>query len=216
MLSSKSKKGDDYLEKTLGNYQKFIRFILFFVIFIPLFTYSPNTSFACDCVEPYPVKDELNRSSAVFSGKVVKMVDENKNKLIQSSADPIAVQIEVKETWKGLNQKQLLVYTERNSASCGYEFDLDNEYLVYAMEVDGQLKVSLCSRTKLLSAATSDLQELGKGEKPSKDVSIDLNEHGGEANNPFNTLAGKNTIYITVLILGVILLIVYVFRRIKK
>ncbi|WP_409973740.1 hypothetical protein [Bacillus sp. Bva_UNVM-123] len=204
------------MQKILGNDQKFIRFILVFVIFIPLFNYLPNTSFACDCVEPYPVKDELNRSSAVFSGKVVKIEDENKNKLFQSSADPIAVQFEVKETWKGLNQKQILVYTERSSASCGYEFDLNNEYLVFAMEVDGQLKVSLCSRTKLLSAAASDFQELGKGEKPIKDGSIELNENNGEASNTFKTLTSKNTIYITVLILGGILLGVYVFRRVKK
>ena len=39
----------------------------------------------------FTMKEELKHSSAVFAGRVVEIVDENKNKSIQSSADPIAV-----------------------------------------------------------------------------------------------------------------------------
>lgn len=172
-----------------------------------LLTYFPNIGYACSCVEPGSVKEELGRSSAVFSGKVIEIVDENENNLVQSSADPIAVVFEVEESWKGIHQTEVIVYTERSSASCGYEFSLNNEYLVYARENDGKFKVSICSRTTTLVAADQDIEELGKGEKPSEQVSIDLTSEN------YN-----NQIYIYLLIVALLLGGVYITiaRRKKK
>lgn len=141
-------------------------FISIAVITFLFFNLSPTKSYACSCVPPDSVQEELAKSSDVFSGKVIEMKDKNKLKLTQSSADLIEVKIEVNEIWKGNNQPELLVYTERDSASCGFEFALNQEYLVYANEDGGQLRVSLCSRTAPLTAATADLNDLGKGEKP--------------------------------------------------
>lgn len=152
-----------------------VKFIISFVlIFSFVFNYLPNTSHACSCVESGTVQEELTRSSAVFSGKVIEIVDKNKNNSIQSSADPIAVVFEVEESWKGMDQTQVVVYTERSSDSCGYEFVLNNEYLVYARENAVDLNTSICSRTTLLSAADQDMKELGEGEKPTKQIVIDL------------------------------------------
>ena len=131
-----------------------------------LFNISPTKSYACSCMAPGSVQEELDRSSDVFSGKVIDIKDINKLKLTQSSADLMEVIIEVKEIWKGSNQPEVTVYTERDSASCGFEFALNQEYLVYANEDGGQLRVSLCSKTALLSSAGADLNELGKGEIP--------------------------------------------------
>lgn len=178
----------------------------------PIFMYSPITSYACSCLEPGPVKEELERSSAVFSGKVIEIVDKNKNKRIQSSADPIEVKFEVAEVWKGQSQTEIIVITERDSASCGFEFDLDKEYLVYATELEGELRVSLCSRTALLSAAGLDIQELGKGEKPIKQISSD-----SDTNNEEQLSLNKNKPYFIALFIGILLVgIVYVARRRKQ
>ena len=152
-----------------------VKFIVSFMItFSFVFNYLPNTSHACSCIESGTVKEELTRSSAVFSGKVIEIVDKNKNSSIQSSADPIAVVFEVEESWKGMDQTQVVVYTERSSASCGYEFILNNEYLVYVHENTGNLNVSICSRTTLLSAADQDTEDLGIGERPTEQIVIDL------------------------------------------
>lgn len=199
----------------MGKNQKLIGVILFFALFIPVFNYSPITSYACSCAEPYPVKEELERSSAVFSGKVVGIIDKNKSKFIQSSADPIAVRFEVEESWKGLSQTQIIVYTERDSSSCGYEFDLGKEYLVYAREVDGELRVSFCSRTALLSAAVKDIEELGKGEKPIEKESIELDAIEEKSQISSNRSVNINKTYTITLIFGV-LLVVFIVRRIKK
>lgn len=130
-----------------------------------------------------PPKEELKRSSAVFSGKVIKQIDENENNLIQSSADQIVTVLKVDMTWKGINETEVIVYTERDSASCGFEFKVNNSYLVYATKKDDKLHVSLCSRTTALTEATEDLTELGDGKKPTNQVSVNVNDESNESTN---------------------------------
>ncbi|WP_342598344.1 hypothetical protein MHB48_12260 [Psychrobacillus sp. FSL H8-0483] len=193
-----------------------VRFaFLFMMAFLCMFNYSPINSFACSCMQPDTAQAELDRSAAVFSGKVVDMVDVNKNNSIQSSADPIAVLFEVKETWKGLDQTQVIIYTERDSASCGYEFTLDQQYLVYANETDGELRTGLCSRTTPLLTADMDLDELGIGEKPTEQVSINLNDLKGEE-QPSSDNSANNILYIILLVVGLLLVVIYIARTNKK
>ncbi len=183
-----------------------VTYVILFMISISFaLHYSPHTSHACSCVESGPVQEELERSSAVFSGEVIEIVDKNKNNSMQSSADAIAVLFEVEESWKGVNQTEVVIYTERSSASCGFEFTLNNNYLVYANEMGGDLKVSLCSRTALLSSATEDLEELGESERPTEQTSIDLTT--GSSTNYY--------IYVALLVVGLLFGVVYVIRRTK-
>lgn len=187
--------------------------VLFLVSFLFLFHSSPEIGYACSCVKPGSAKEEMERSSAVFAGKVIEITDENKNKQVMSSADPLAVLIEVEEAWKGINKTQVVVYTERSSASCGYGFELNQEYIVYADESDGKLKVSLCSRTAPLSEAEEDIHELGKGEKPTEQTVIDLET---KEQTIMDTFIGDNIIAIGSLIAIGMAAFVYRLRRMKK
>lgn len=182
-----------------------------FLITIMFLNYSPNTCFACDCARPDNVNEQLDRSTAVFSGEVIEIVDKNKNNSIQSSADPIAVLFKVDESWKGIDQSQVIIYTARDGASCGYEFSLNNKYLVYAQETDGDLIVNICSRTTLLSSSDKDLEELGKGEKPTEQVSINLDAIEAE-----DKLTNGYIIVITFLFVLLIIVIAYVTRRFRN
>jgi hypothetical protein len=156
------------------------------------------------------VQEELEQSSAVFSGKVIGVVNKNKFNIMQSSADPIGIVFEVKEVWKGINQTQVIVNTARDSASCGYEFS-STEYLVYAHESNGELSVSLCSRTTQLSSAQGDIEKLGMGKKPTEEVSLDINDIENESKTSINIV-----LYSISLLLILILIYVYTNRRIKK
>ncbi|WP_404450677.1 hypothetical protein LG329_09935 [Virgibacillus necropolis] len=139
-----------------------------------IITYVPSKSFACSCAEPGTVTEVLNRDGAtVFSGRVVKKVDQSKLDMLQSSADPISVLFQVDKTWKGVNQSQVIVKTARSSASCGYEFTLNERYLVYASERDGELNVNLCSRTQSITDAQADLEVLGMGKDPTEKVHLE-------------------------------------------
>lgn len=147
--------------------RKKIHFVISIVI---IFTYIlirlPDAGYACSCVKPPPVKEAVNKASAVFSGKVVEIKEQSG--LFQSSADPLKVVFDVKKTWKGTDQTQVIVYTASNSASCGFHFELNQEYLVYAFARDGKLQTTLCSRTADLASAQGDLKVLGEGQLPEK------------------------------------------------
>ena len=141
----------------------------------------PAKGYACSCVAPGAVQEELERSDAVFKGKVIGIVDAKENSTMQSSADSIAFIIKVDEIWKGINQAELVIYTERDSASCGFNFMEGHEYLIYASKSEDDLRVSLCSRTTDLASAASDLAILGKGTEPTEQVTIDHEELQGNS-----------------------------------
>ncbi|MEH7238943.1 hypothetical protein [Bacillus sp. JJ1562] len=69
---------------------KYIKGILvLLLLFLISMGIIPRQALACDCAQPQSVEDELNRKTAVFSGKVIDLVDENKFSYSQSSGDPI-------------------------------------------------------------------------------------------------------------------------------
>lgn len=125
----------------------------------------PKEAYACSCAMPASVQEELQRSEAVFSGKVIGITE--KKGLLRSSADPLTVQVSVSSVWKGTIAPEVTIYTALSSASCGYGFQRNTEYLIYAgRDADGQLQTNLCSRTKPLSKAEEDLAALGTGQSP--------------------------------------------------
>ncbi len=120
-----------------------------------------TVSYACSCLPPPPPKESLEASSAVFSGKVLKIEDAGEFER--------AVTLEVKGIWKGVAGKTVTIRTASNGAICGYSFVKGKSYLVYAREIkrgEGEeaeklLMTGLCSRTTPLEAAEEDLKELG-------------------------------------------------------
>jgi hypothetical protein len=83
-----------------------------------------------------------------------------------SSADSVKVTFEVYKVWKGPSNGTLAIYTPREGVSCGYAFQVDGEYLVYAQ--GEQLTTTICSNTKLLSEALVDISILGQGTPPTE------------------------------------------------
>jgi hypothetical protein len=70
------------------------------------------------------------------------------------------------EIWKGQAAPTIKVKSAQSGASCGYEFKEGQRYIVYARGAGDALEVSLCSRTSLQTAASSDIAELGSGTIP--------------------------------------------------
>ncbi|MGF9975374.1 hypothetical protein [Viridibacillus arvi] len=190
--------------------------ILIVMLFISVLIYPIDKGYACSCSQPDPPKEALKGSSAVFSGKVIDTVDRNKNNEIQSSADPIAILFDVDKSWKGVDQTQAIIYTERSSASCGYGFSLNEKYLVYAYEENGELRVNACSRTVPLSGAKEDIQALGKGQKPTEQVTLDLENIKGQEKTPSVNVTNNKQIYIALILLVLLVAVVIIGRRRKK
>lgn len=131
---------------------------LFFLISLFSLPFS-SSSYACSCLPPGTPTEEMEKSGAVFSGKVID---------VKTDDSTLSAKISVKESWKGMDSKEVTVDTALDSAGCGVNFEKGKEYIVYATLEEGKYITSLCSRTAELAYAQDDLNELGKGTVPSK------------------------------------------------
>jgi hypothetical protein len=127
----------------------------------------PDCASACSCAslgsQQEQVKQALSDSEAVFSGEVVDV--EKERAATASHPGTVTVTLQVSEVLKGPQRETLEVSTPSTGSACRYPFEEGREYLVYAYGKQ-DLKVDLCSETKLLSKAGADLAVLGNGEKP--------------------------------------------------
>jgi len=119
-----------------------------------MLVFFSTTVSACSCLAPGTLLEELNKSDAVFVGKVID---------IKSSSMQREITFERTKIWKGPESVQLVVVTGTNSASCGYGFEEDKEYLVYASLSEGKYYTDLCSGTKpLFLAVQEDIKVLNE------------------------------------------------------
>ncbi len=121
--------------------------------------WSAGESHACTCIEPGSPSEELERSAAVFAGRVVS-IDQSTRR---NSLNSITVEFDVSTVWKGSLHQEFELKTAYFTASCGFPFVEGVEYLVYS---GNGAEVGLCSRTRWLSEAAGDLAELGPGKAP--------------------------------------------------
>ena len=77
---------------------------------------------ACDCAEP-TVPEAFDRADSVFGGEVVE---------IDRSDDSVRVRVDVFAIWKGPLATHIDVWTAPDSALCGVNFVLGDEFIVYA------------------------------------------------------------------------------------
>ena len=138
----------------------------------------------CSCAPKPPPAVARDASAAVFSGRVVALLDrpvalpdstlqgsQRRNAelaYVGKSVKRLQVTLEVMEVWKGDIAVRTDVYTANECCVCGFPFELGKEYLIYAGRASsGHLGVSLCSRTRELSRAADDVTALGPGAAPS-------------------------------------------------
>lgn len=155
--------------------------LFFLFIFIGMFLLGsfPAVTSACSCAELPSAESELERSKAVFSGKVLDIKDRNVNGYMTKS-----VIFEVTNTWKGVEESQVIITTGEGGGDCGYPFIEGQEYLVYAIESDmyggKSLVTIICDRTNKLSTLQNDLEVLGEGEPPTKKVDLSSTQNQTE------------------------------------
>lgn len=141
----------------------------------------PSKAQACSCAMPAAVKEELERKTAVFSGKVLR-VEQPTAKPVMSSMDPVKITFQVNTVWKGQVKAEETVYTAMSSASCGYDkFAVQKEYIVFAGGTPEHLETNICTRTKSLASAGEELAILGTGSAPIPASAVESTGSGLEA-----------------------------------
>ncbi|WP_289136898.1 hypothetical protein [uncultured Brevibacillus sp.] len=157
--------------------QRHILTVLFAVFLTTSFFFQPTPAHACSCSTPSP-KEAIQQSAAIFSGKVIQVQETSdwhewiplSNKRVRGG---FGVVLDVQSTWKGIDQTQVLIFTEGWELGCGVPFEVGKEYLVYASYWERDvLETHTCSRTAELIHATDDLLTLGPGNPPSQSVEI--------------------------------------------
>lgn len=120
---------------------------------------NTGTAFACSCA-PAPSPQELLAAEDVvlFAGRTIlvfptSLINENAVFLVDKS-------------WKGVDEKIVVVSTASQGTMCGSNFEVGHEYLVYAGEYNGGLVSGSCGRTQPLSHADADIQRLEENIKP--------------------------------------------------
>ncbi len=117
---------------------------------------APSSAHACSCIAPGSPTVERDQADAVFAGRVRKVTRLDYR---------YAVEIDVAKSWKGDVAEREIIWTALDSAACGYYFEKDASYLIYAYVSEGDgLSTNICSRTKTLDDADEDLNALGAGE----------------------------------------------------
>ena len=128
---------------------------------------SAEPSYACSCVPAGSPSEALAKSDSVFRGVVLSITTVEREDGIWGSDDPVAVEISVSEVWKGSTSRTRTLETVRSEVSCGFEFELGAEYMVYTHD---DSSVSLCSRTHSVAMGFhddyNDMEELGQGQAP--------------------------------------------------
>lgn len=119
-----------------------------------------GTAYACSCVST-PLKDEIKRSDAVFSGEV-QSIDEGATLGGGVGTATGKVSFAVRDSWKGVTAETVDVYGQGDGVNCFNVFEEDRTYLVYTSRTDGEaLQNNACGATKPLADAEADLRVLG-------------------------------------------------------
>ena len=132
--------------------------------------WTPGPVYACSCVQPGSPSEELEKSAAVFVGRVF---------LVEHSYDPegrivtpddrTTIGLEVSAVWKGTVHEDTYITTPPTGGACGFTFVEGEEYIVYAYDShydDGGYSTGICTRTALLDDAQQDLDDFGQGDAP--------------------------------------------------
>ena len=111
---------------------------------------SAEKAFACSCLrslepEKKQVQQAFTDSTAIFSGEVLEISEDS------ADQNSLLVKFKVAKLWKGELNREVTITTAKDSAMCGYTFEIGKKYLVYANGLKDSLMVSNCSRTKIMS-----------------------------------------------------------------
>ena len=118
---------------------------------------------ACSCEPPPPPLASLERAGVVFVGEVVDIELRDTGRF----GNMYYVNLRVSTAFKGVVSKEVTVITKTDDgATCGYVFEVGEEYLVYG-DIEnvntyelGYPSVGICSRTKLIGVAGTEVDDL--------------------------------------------------------
>ena len=122
---------------------------------ISIITVLLSVIWPCDCAPPPYPEEAYEMADVVFSGEVTNVILDWNN-LIKE------VSIDVYDVWKGSIGSQIIILTGIDDGICGYNFQVNEEYLIYGNYSGDYIWTNICTRTNLLDYASEDLDYLNQ------------------------------------------------------
>jgi hypothetical protein len=121
---------------------------------------NPKPTLACTCAAPVSPAAGLKRSAAVFSGRVITIDRPLAERLGASAGATFRVRFRVVKRWKGASTKTAELVTRLTGEACGFPFEVNKEYLVYAVAEPKDIQTGICTGTKGIDDAVEEMKQL--------------------------------------------------------
>lgn len=135
-----------------------------------------GTSARCTCMSPKRPPCEMYwQTAAIFVGRVTRVRTVTDEMTDGQERRSKIVTLRVQERLQGVGrQREVEVRTGAGGGDCGFDFQRDEEYLVYANRsaLTGRLETGICSRTAPIDEAQRDLAYLHGLDDAEKVISL--------------------------------------------
>ncbi len=121
---------------------------------------STEPAQGCSCAAPAGPADGLNRSTAVFRGRVSEIRRPFWDRIGLTNSGGYRVTFAVLQHWKGAPATSIELATRLTGEACGFPFQEKKEYLVYAVAKPEDLQTGICTGTKNLDDAAQEMVQL--------------------------------------------------------
>jgi hypothetical protein len=79
-----------------------------------------------------------------------------------SAGGTVRVRFQVVKRWKGASTKRAELVTRLSGEACGFPFEMNKEYLVYAVAEPRDIQTGICTGTKAIDDALEEMKQLDK------------------------------------------------------
>ena len=121
---------------------------------------SAKPALACVCAAPAGPAEGLNRSSAVFRGRMSEISLPFLDRIGLTTSGCHRLKFAVVKQWKGTTSKTVEVTTRLTGEACGFPFELNKEYLVYVVAEPRDVQTGICTGTKSITDAEPKMKQL--------------------------------------------------------
>ena len=135
------------------------KLLLFIGAFVLCFM-DTGSARACSCSAPSTTAEALQRSTAVFRGRVVKISVPSLDWIGLTRTGAHRVKFEILKQWKGPSAETAVVVTRLTGEGCGFPFEEQKEYLVYVVAEQKHIQSGICTGTKSIADAEEEMEAL--------------------------------------------------------
>lgn len=134
--------------------------VIFSLVMFCTFSSRAQAEDRCDCEDRPSLKEAYDQSSLVFTGRAESL---QKSPFRPNKTEVTFLVFErFKNNFDESKEGKVVIYTPDSMDNCGFNFVMEQDYLVFATGNPAAYNVSLCSPTEIVEAARGRLESIKK------------------------------------------------------